>query len=265
VTVINNQPLWCVMSEENAALAGDTLDQQIAAEVAKVDPVEAPAEPTESAPADAEIKPVEDKPHEDGFQKRINKVTADKYAEQRRADAAEAELERLRATPAPAEAEPTLEAFDYDEQAYNAALIKSQVAQAVQAEKAAIDQQAQAQQAQQAQASFNERIAAMNKPDFADVAKAIPTLPDGVADALVQSEHGAELIYHLGHHLDQADKIAQMSPLMAMQSLGEIAANLNAKPKIKTSAAPEPITPITSGGSLKKDISEMTMEELYNS
>ena len=250
----------------NAALTEEsTLDANITAELAKAE-IDDSGNDTESAPV--EKKPVAPVEAEDAVserqQKRMNKLTSDKYSEQRRADAAEAELKKLKSAPAPAEAEPTLESFDYDEQAYNAALIKSQVSQAIQAEKEAIKQQSRQDQAAQAQATFNERIASMNKPDFAEVANAVPVLPNGVADALVQSENGAELIYHLGQHLDQADKISQMSPLMAMEALGKISANLNAKPNIKPSAAPEPITPITSGGSLKKDIGEMSMEELYN-
>ena len=56
----------------------------------------------------------------DGFQKRINKVTADKYAEKNRADALEAELKKLREERGTGILDtktgtPTLEQFDYDE------------------------------------------------------------------------------------------------------------------------------------------------------
>lgn len=205
-------------------------------------------EQTDSAPV------AEEAPKEDGFQKRINKVTADKYTEKRRADAAEDELAKLRAaTPATVSKAPTLEEFDHDEEAFNLASIKHQVAEAVKSERQALQAEAQQGTAAEAQRTFNERIVAMNKPDFADVANAVPQLPAGVADALVQSENGAELIYHLGTHLDMADKLANMSPTQAMMELGRISANMSAKPDVKTSAAPDPIEPISSGGSISSE------------
>jgi hypothetical protein len=233
------------MTEENAALAEDaTIDAQTTdAQLAET------VELTDSAPEQAE-----EQPKEDGFQKRINKVTADKYAEKRRADEAERKLAELQSKPAtPASDEPTLESFDYDEDAYRKALIKHQVAEAVKAQTETSRQEAARQSAEQTQAAFNKRIAALNKADFADVAGAIPELPNGVADALVQSENGAELIYHLGTHLDMADKIANMSPQQAMMELGRISVNMTAHPEVKTSAAPDPITPLNSGGTISKE------------
>lgn len=245
------------MTDENAALTEDaTLDAQI--EAAQVEEVEA-VEPTESAPVIAE-----EEPKEDGFQKRINKVTADKYEQQRRADELQRKLDELEAAKSQTTSSaPTLEEFDHDDDAYQSALIKHQVAEAVKAQAAEQQKQAAQAQLQETQAAFNERIVAMNKPDFADVANAVPVLPNGVADALVQSENGPELIYHLGTHLDLADKLSSMTPQAAMMELGRISANMNTKPEIKQSAAPEPIEPITSGGSLSKDLGEMSMEEIY--
>jgi hypothetical protein len=159
---------------------------------------------------------------------------------------------------------PTLEDHDFDDAAFNAATIKYQVAEAVKSQAEAAQQTAAKASAEQSQAAFNERIAALNKPDFADVANAIPELPNGVADALVQSENGAELVYHLGTHLDMADKLATMTPQQAMMELGRISANMSAQPNIKLSAAPDPIEPISSGGSLSKDLGEMSMDEIYN-
>ncbi len=245
------------MTEENAALTEEaTLDQAIIAESKEPESEEI----TESAPV------VEEAPKEDGFQKRINKVTADKYEQQRRADDLQRQLDEVQKAPKQAGDAPKLEDFDHDEEAFNAANIKYQVGVAVQAEKAVLNTEAQQAKAAEAQLAFNESIVAMNKPDFADVASAVPQLPQGVADALVQSENGAELIYHLGTHLDMADKLANMSPSQAIMELGRISANMNTKPEIKQSAAPDPIEPITSGGgSLKKDYGEMSMEEIFNS
>ena len=81
----------------------------------------------------------------------------------------------------------------------------------------------------------------------------MPELPAGVADALIQSENGPELIYHLGTHLDQADKLANMSPTQAIMELGKISATMNAAPQKKTSAAPEPIQTLNSGGASSEE------------
>jgi hypothetical protein len=246
------------MSTEEAALTEEaTLDQQIIDESNKTETVE----PTESAPVKAE-----EAPKEDGFQKRINKVTADKYTAQRERDELQKKIDEMQAKPKEVGAAPKLEDFDHDEELFNQASIKYQVAEAVTAQ--AVERQNEASQANAAktQEAFNERITALGKEDFDVVAGKIPALPAGVAKALAESENGAELIYHLGEHLDVADKIANMSPGAAMMELGSIASNMNTKPEIKHSAAPDPIEPITSGGgSLGKDMGPMSMEEIYNS
>jgi hypothetical protein len=235
------------MSE--AALTEDTeqsnsfdLDQDQSQETQNVE-----VEQTESATV------VDEAPKEDGFQKRINKVTADKYAEKRRADDLQRKIDEMQAAPKAAAKAPTLEDFDHDEEAYNSASIKHQVSEAVKAEREALKVEAQQGTAAEAQRAFNERIVAMNKPDFAEVANAVPQLPAGVADALVQSENGADLIYHLGTHLDMADKLANMSPTQAIMELGRISGNMSAKPEQKLSAAPDPIEPISSGGSISSE------------
>ena len=197
-----------------------------------------------------------EKPKEDGFQKRIDKVTADKYAEKRRAD----ELQKWKDEQLAKQAElkkPTLEQHDYDEEAFNKANLDYEIQQGVQStlakQKADRDAEKQQQASQQAVASFNERAQAMGKPDFDAKAQAIPNLPAGVANALMQANDGAEMVYHLGSNLDKAAEIASMSPQLAMMELGKLSAQLSAKPEIKLSAAPAPIETLKSGGSLSKE------------
>jgi hypothetical protein len=64
------------------------------------------------------------------------------------------------------------------------------------------------------------------------------------------------MIYHLGTHLDVAEKIANMTPAAAMMELGRISASMKAQPVVKTSAAPEPIAPLKSGSSLTADVGD---------
>lgn len=236
------------MTEENAALTEDALNQDDQGQIDEIE--QAPeVEETDSAPVEAE-----EKPQEDGFQKRINKVTADKYAEKRRADELQRKLDELetKKPEAPQEA-PKAEDFDYDDDAFKKAQIQYEVQQAIQEQKKVARAQATEQEALKAQSSFNERIAAYGKEDFAERASEIPILPDGVANALMHAENGPELIYHLGTHLDKADQLSGMTPQAAMMELGRISANMAVKPEIKPSAAPDPIEPINSGGALSKD------------
>lgn len=231
------------MSE--AALTEDIdLSNEPAQEQEKVN---ADVEQTESAPV------AEEAPKEDGFQKRINKVTADKYAEKRRADDLQRKLEEMQATPKQASKAPALEDFDHDEEKFNVALIDHKVSQALQVQLAEQDKQASQASAQDEAKAFNDRVVEFGKDDFHDVAAKIPVLDSGLVAELMSSKEGVEMIYHLGEHLDVADKIANMRPFQAMAELSKISANMSAKKDVKTSAAPEPIEPLNSGGTLSKE------------
>lgn len=217
--------------------------------------IEDQASNTESAPVETEQNQETDKPT-DNFQTRINKVTADKYAEKRRADELEVELNKLRNKPVEQNLKaPSLEdpEIDYDEDKMRQAQVSHQVQQEL-ARQRATEQTKQTQaKANQAQIDFNNRIATFGKEDFEAKANAIPVLPDGVANALMQSDNGPEMIYHLGTHLDQADSLANMSPAQALMEIGRISANMSAPKQIKSSAAPDPIETLSSGSVNSKE------------
>ncbi len=251
--------------EENQAAQVDPLDafvQEAIDQDSKQEQVDTPT--TDSAPV-VEVKQDEvvtanedDKPAVDGFQKRINKVTADKHDALRERDALQAELDKLRNNPADkVEAKaPTLEDHEYDEEAFNKANLSYHVQQEMQKQTDLQGQAAANVKAQQGVEKFNEQITALGKEDFSEKANAIPNLPNGVADALMQIDNGAEMIYHLGTHLDKADALANMTPAAAMMELGRLSVEMNTKPEIKTSAAPEPIEPLQSGSSLPSEIGD---------
>lgn len=195
-------------------------------------------------------------PAEDGFQKRINKVTADKYTAIRERDALQLRFDALSKTPSQEQVKaPTLEDpdIDYDEDKFRAAQISFGVRQELAKQNTTSQQAADQVKAQQSQAAFSERITALGKEDFSDKANAIPELPTGVAAALTDLDNGAELIYHLGSHLDQADALANMSPMAAMVEIGRMSAGINKKQEIKPSAAPDPIQPLSSGGAISSE------------
>ena len=259
--------------EVNKAAQVDSLDafvQEAIDQDSKQEQTNTPI--VESAPAEKEaiqddVKPaevLEEKPAVDGFQKRINKVTADKHDALRERDALQAKLDQLENKPAvevDAKA-PTLEDFEYDEDAFNKATVSHQVKQELQKQANATQQANDKVTAQQGVDKFNEQINTLGKDDFSEKAGAIPNLPAGVADALMQVDNGAEMIYHLGTHLDKADALANMTPAAAMMELGRLSVEMNKKPEIKPSAAPDPIEPLQSGSALSSDIGdEMSIDQ----
>lgn len=248
----------------------------------EVEAVETPTEETETKlEGQAETAPAEVEEtgyvetENDKIQKRINKITAEKYAEKRRADDLERKLNEASAHTPQAQtqnvAEPKLEDFDYDEAAYTAALIDFKVSQKVKLEADNIQQrqqQAQAtERAQQVSNDFNLKVATFieKSPDYEQVVANVPQLPEQTLNAIMQHEKGPEMAYYLGKHLDVADSIANSDPITAAMTLGQISAQLDAKPKqVVTSAAPDPIVPVGSAGVSNRSQDDMSMEEIYN-
>lgn len=210
--------------------------------------------PVEDAKEEVESEPEQQpEPEEDNIQKRINKITAEKYAAKREAEELRKRLESLESKPKDPAKKPELEDFDYEDSAYQEALIEYRVQKALEDRERAKSQAEQQAKAQEMQTAFNSRVEQLGKGDFWEVAAAVPTLDPNVAQALMLADDGAKLIYHLGTHLDQADKLANMPANQALLEIGRMSASLNKKQNVKVSAAPEPIEPINSGGSLAKE------------
>jgi hypothetical protein len=225
----------------------------------------------------AESAPVEDakkeepasgddkKPKEDGFQKRIDKVTADKYTEKRRADDLQIRIDAFEKSEAKKSlVKPKLDdpEINYDEELFAKANLQHDIDQGVQDVLSQQSADAKAEQqkteSEKVLTTFNERVTTLGKSDFDEKANAVPNLPTGVADAIMQSEQGAEMVYHLGspENAEQANAIANMTPEQAMMELGKLSTKLSAKPEIKLSAAPEPIETLKSSSALSSDIGD---------
>lgn len=78
--------------------------------------------------------------------------------------------------------------------------------------------------------------------------------------AIVESEVGPNLLHHLATHLEEAERIAGLSPNRQIAELGKLEEKISAPPK-KTTSAPAPITPVNGGKTASKDISKMSQEE----
>lgn len=89
-----------------------------------------------------------------------------------------------------------------------------------------------------------------------------------VADLVVESEVGIELVKYLAANPKEAQRLSQLHPLMAAKEMGVLEAQVKFKPKAeppkRISQAPEPIPTITPAGSVAEfDPEKATMEEYY--
>lgn len=92
-------------------------------------------------------------------------------------------------------------------------------------------------------------------PDFDDmVASSDVVVTDPVRDAILESDVGPQILYHLAENPEIAEKLANSSVASALRQLGKLEAKLEkaveeqpekpSKPVVKKSNAPEPIKPL---------------------
>lgn len=84
-------------------------------------------------------------------------------------------------------------------------------------------------------------------------------------EAILDSEYGPQISYHLAKNPDEAAKIAAMEYNAAARAIGRIEAKIEAgKQSAKTTNAPDPVTPVRgSGGKFVRDESAMSDAEWY--
>ena len=236
------------MSEqEETVLTG--IDAEIAEEEK---PVEEELEEEETAASEEEDQEPEKKERTPGYIKRINKLTADKYEERKRADDLQRQIDEMKKG---GQSKPTLEEFDYDEDAYNQAIIDQRVREA--AAKAVAENMRQIEQ-EKAKRSFEDKVNRfvdkVRKANIEtyeeDVTNLIDNvqLPMDVIEAIHEDDKGPEIMAYLGRNLDIADELTSLSPVQAGRKLSEISMKFTAKPKKKITKAPDPIKPSSSGG-----------------
>ena len=86
-------------------------------------------------------------------------------------------------------------------------------------------------------------------PDFDDiVASSDVVVNDDIRDAILESEVGPQILYHLAENEEVAKKISGLSPKQALREIGKLEARFEVKEKPETpivrSKAPTPIQPI---------------------
>lgn len=98
----------------------------------------------------------------------------------------------------------------------------------------------------EAHADFQEVI---NNPNL--------NMTDPMAHAVMGSDYGSEIAYHLGKNPQEADRIARLDMASQVREIDK----LGNKFKPTTTNTPAPITPTKSGDSPTKDIENMSMTE----
>lgn len=216
-------------------------------------------------------------PKSKGVQKRIDELTRNwREAERREA----ALLDMLQRQQAPAKQEavpekpkalPKLEEFNYDEAAYQAALVQHVKDEAARAAREEFHQERTREKEQAKKQTFKQRETDFAKanPDYFTLTRD-PSLPitREVVELAAESEKGPELLLYLAKNREVADRIAELSPVAAARELGKIEAKLE-KPPAPTPPPPRP-APVsqappppprleTSEPAVEKDPDQMSM------
>jgi len=217
------------------------------------------AEPTEEG--EGGEKPKELDPVErvkKGMQKRIDRLTRDRMAEKARADY----LEKLIAERQSSQEERGLDRskFASDEDWLEAEV--SRRLNAVEAQKAEIAQQEQmlTREARREQILMDAELSGQFDRD--KFFKAVP-VTDAMADAVLESDVGTDLVLWLNSNPAEAIRIANLSPIRQAVELGKIEVQLSspdAKPA--PSKAPAPPKTVTGGGKVSSGYrTDMSLSE----
>lgn len=249
---------------------------------------EKPAEVSSAVPETGEqgenqqqpaVEQVEQQPQDEererkrhGLSKRFSELTQARREAEERAARAEKELEEIRnRQKAPADGDkdskPVLDKFaTYDE--YIEALsnwkarevVKEATREQLETRQQAIEQSKQA--ALQAEYKAKADVARDKYADFDAVAfREDVAVSKPMMDAIMYSEHGADLQYWFGKNPDQAARIAMLSPPEALLAIGRLEAQIASQPAVKTTSAPAPISPVQARAQAQKTPDEMTDEE----
>ena len=245
------------LASDDAPVAAETVEETPDSEPA----VEAQAESELEAENEAEVT---DKPKQNPkLEKRFSELT--KRAKQAEADKAnlEARLQELESkqAPAPVQVDPVSEkpqasqfndAFEYAE-----ALAEWSAEKALEQRDIQEQQRKVEEQRNEVIKSWSQKLekAKANLPDFDDmVASSNVQVRDEVRDAILESDVGPEILYHLASNDEYAEQFAAMPSGKALKELGKLEVQFErkeAQPEksepVARSKAPAPIKPLTAG------------------
>lgn len=261
------------MSEENVENHDDNADSSTAPE-AETNPevIEGQAEAgATETPAEAK------KPNP--VQERINKLTREKYEARQETAALEERLKVLEANqPKPSKPGAEVKApqeSDYED--YNdfenaktnhvAAVAADAAYERLAVETRESEELKAASTRQATQTSkkdaFNQNLDAKrgNFENFEEVAYGHQFMNNGMASRIFDMDKGPEVAYHLGSHLDEAEKIFAMPEVDQAVALAKLEMQVTALSPKMVSGAPDPISPIAGSESVQKSPEDMNDAE----
>lgn len=205
-----------------------------------------------------------------GVQRRIDKITRQKYEAEARAKMLEERVAAMEARQASAPKDdemPTLGKYNnFDEYvAAKAEYISKKTIESTLTEREKRQAaEREATERTKTVESWNKRVekATAEMPDFEEVITSSEVPMTGpMQQAIMESEAGPKLAYYLANHPNEASDIARMTPIGAIRTLGRIEERLSKPVEKKSTSAPEPLTPIGGKTKVSKDPSDMSQKE----
>ena len=198
------------------------------------------------------------------FDRKIDRLYAKAAQEKARADFLEQQLKAIQPAKASTEPDaPKVENFSTIEDFANA-VRKHAKEQAI--KEYETTQQAKASQTVQQQLATRWETASSEADakyeDFDEVVGELkPTTP--WAMAIMQADNGADIAYHLGQNMKEAERIASLDPVAQIREIGRLEAKLLATPPTpKTpSQAPKPIKPVGGASTTAKSLDDPNMSD----
>jgi len=258
-----------VVTSENLAefhaqklgLAADAPTEAVDAEPV-VEQAQSEPEPEvgEETQAEAEDKPKKQNPK---LEKRFSELSKARDAakqeaanERQQREALEARLRALEQQPQQQQQtvsndEPMPENYS-DAFEYAKDLAKFEARRMIEAEKQQVEQAKAAERQNEVIKTWTERVqkAKAEMPDYDQmVASSDVAIHDVLRDAIIESDVGPKILYHLAENEEYAKKVAGMPLPQALKELGKLEARYSDSPEekspaVRTSKAPPPINPI---------------------
>lgn len=222
--------------------------------------------------ADGEDGDADESAKRSKIQKRIDEITKARREAERERDfwRMQAQQKAQQAPSANPLQKPTLDQFDYDQEAYLEALADYKVQDTLRKQFEGYERSQQTQTNQQADSQFkmHEYEVESEFPDYRQkvYAEDVP-ITDTMASAIRSDENGARVAYFLATYKDIAYRVANMTPREQFLAIGEISEKISlakaqesVQPKV--SGAPAPVPSVSSRGSVvNKDPSKMSTDE----
>ena len=220
--------------------------------------------------------PVEEK-KPNRVQERINQLTREKHEQRQENANLKARLEALEQAKPEVKTEarvaPNEDDFDslqeyhtanakyYADVSGDAAQAKVTAADSANKETAAQTQRQEDVKAKKAAFEANLDGKRANFEDFEDVAYGHQFMDLDLAEQIFDMDKGPEVAYHLGAHLDEAERIFALPPVQRARELTKLEFQVEAlKPKT-VSDAPDPINPLGNAETIQTDPDKMTADE----